>query len=223
MAKAVAKKPAAPRPPDLVVHDDIQQGTDEWRALRLGLVTASELSTVMAGGDEQKTRTKLMRQLAGEHMTKQPADSYINRFMQRGHAIEDEARRWYSRTRFSDVRQVAFVFNPEFNTGWSPDGLVGDEGAIEIKYAEPHVLIAILESGRFPTEHRHQCHGALLFGRRKWVDLVVYSHEQLPKYVARVTPDPVFHEQIKQATETFQWELKRMIERLQGMLKAGGR
>lgn len=235
MAKAIAKrsttgkppaprpaprpKPAAPPPAELVVHDDVEQDTDEWRRLRLGLVTASELGTVMAQSEEMLTRTKLLRQLAGEILTEEPKSDFSNRYTERGKALEPEARAYYQRRTFTDVRRVGFVYNPDLDCGWSPDGLIGDDGALEIKCVEPHILIGILDRGVFPPEHRPQCHGALFIGRRKWLDLLIYSHPSMPKFVARLEPDPVYHREIWNEVQRFQWELKSLVEKLKKMGK----
>ena len=209
---ALAKK--ASKPADLVIHD-CEQSSDAWFQARLGLATASEFSTIMAGG-EQKGRTTLLRKLAGEIITGKPMTSYQNAAMERGKVMEAEARDWYARTRFVDVEQVGFVYNPDHNAGWSPDGLVGTDGAIEIKTAEPHILIGILEKGTFPSEHRAQTHGGLWVGRRQWIDLIIYW-PGLPKYVARIERDENYYREMSDAIEVFNYDLKKLVERIRRM------
>ena len=210
---ALAQK--APKQAELVVHD-CEQSSDAWFQARLGLATASEFSTILASG-EQKGRTTLLRKLAGEIITGQPMENFSSQAMERGKVQESEAREWYERTRFVDVQQVGFVYNPDLNAGWSPDGLLGDDGAIEIKSAAAHVLIGILEKGIFPTEHRAQTHGALWVGRRQWIDLVIYCHPKMPKYVARIEKDPVYEKEISDAVEVFNWDLKKLVEKIRAM------
>lgn len=210
---------AAPKLPALVIHEFEQNGPD-WIAARLGLATASEFSTIMASGEDggdSRGRLTLMRKLAGEIITGDPMANYSNHHIQRGKSMEPEIRDWYARTRFVEVRQVGFVYNPEIAAGWSPDGLVGDDGSIEIKSADHHVMIEILERGTFPTAHRAQCHGGLLVGRREWIDLIVYSHPKLPKYVTRLTPDPVYAKKIAIAIEVFNYDLQKMVKKIRAM------
>lgn len=220
--RAAVPKPA-PKPmpkivptiPDLVVYDDIEQGTPEWWECRLGKATASEFATIMSDSDEKLTRSKLLNQLAAEVLTGEPRLSFRNQYTDRGNAMEGEVRDWYMATRFVDVQQVGFIWNPQVNAGWSPDGLVGNDGAIEIKTVEPHILISILKKGVFPTAHRAQCFGgAFMVGRRQWLDLIIYSHAKLPKFVARITPNDVYQNSIRDAVEVFNYDLKKLIEDL---------
>lgn len=215
---ALAVKPAPVPPlPKLVVYD-IEQGTDEWYEARRGKVTSSELAPIMAQSEDRAGRTKLLDSLVAEIITGEPRKTFSNRSMERGKEMEPEIIDWYARTRFVDVTHAGFIWNPAVNAGWSPDGLVGDDGAIEVKSTEPHLMVALLKKGTFPTEHRAQVHGgALWVGRRQWVDLIVYAHPKLPKFVARVTPDSVYHRQMADAVETFNWDLEQLVKRIKAM------
>ena len=215
MAKAALK----PKPPELVIHD-CEQGTPEWFEARRGKVTASELSKIMADSDDKLGRTKLLRQLAGEVITEEPRKEYTNAYMEAGKEREAEARDWYARKKITSVDRAGFIYNPAIVAGWSPDGLVGKDGAVEIKIAEPHIIIGLLEKGTFPNEHRAQCvGGALLIGRRRWVDLVVYSHPKLPVYIARLEPDPAYMTEVSDAIEVFNWDLKKLVERTRARMR----
>ena len=209
---------AAMPEPEVIIHDDVPQDSDEWRKLRLGLATASEFSTIMSESDAALTRTKLLRQLAGEVLTGEPKSDFSNRYTDRGKALEPVARDWYMRTRLTAVQQVGFVFNKTLNAGWSPDGLVGDDGALEIKCVEPHILIGILERGVFPPEHRPQCFGgAFVIGRRQWLDLVIYSHEKIRPFVARIEPNPAYQATIAREIERFNWDLQTLVKKIRSM------
>ena len=210
------RKVAAPARPALVIYDDIEQGTTPWFEVKLGVPSASNFAAIMAGSEERRGRAKLLDQLAGEILTGQTRKTFQNEYMNSGIEREPEALAWYSRTRFVELQKVGFVYNPEYHAGWSPDALVGDEGAVEVKCVEPHVLIEIRRRGRFPAEHRAQCQGgALWVGRRRWVDLVVYSHERMPKLTFRLEPDPVYHDkEIAPAIATFNYELKNLVDDL---------
>jgi hypothetical protein len=162
-------------------------------------------------------RLTLMRKLAGEIMTGEPAENYNNADMERGKRLEPEIRDWYARSRFAEVERVGFVFNPELNAGCSPDGLIGADGMLELKSAAPHVIIGILEKGTMPPEHRAQCHGGMWACRRKWLDLVIYSHPRMPKWVARVERDEVYCAEIAREVERFNWELGSLVKKIRGM------
>lgn len=213
MAKAAQqKKPAIS---NLVVHE-CAQSSPEWYAARLGKATASNFAAILASG-EQKGRTTLMRKLAGEIMTGEPQENYSSKEMEKGKELEPEIRDWYSRTKFADVKQVGFIFNPEINAGWSPDGLIGDDGAIELKWHTPHVMISVLEKGTFPTEHLAQVQGALWVGRRQWIDYVAFSHQQIPKYVCRMTRNEGFIKELSNAVEIFNWDLAQLLKKIRSM------
>ena len=77
------------------IFTDLEQGSSEWFACRAGIPTASKFATVLAKG-EGKSRSKYMRQLAGEVITGEPAETFSNSHMERGHAMEDEARQTYA-------------------------------------------------------------------------------------------------------------------------------
>ena len=211
MAK-VAKKtvPAV----ELIVHE-CEQGSDAWYEAKLGRISASELSTILAQG-ERKGRLTLLRKLAGERITRQAAENYTNAYMERGKLMEAEARDWYARTRFADVEQVGFVYDPLLDAGWSPDGLVGDDGAVEIKTVAPHLLIPILEASIFPNEHRAQCQGGIFIGRRKWIDLVLYW-PGMPKFVKRLKSSNDEQETIKGEIAAFNRDLGHLVEKLRRM------
>ena len=213
MAKAAQK--VAPKLPELVVYE-CEQSSPEWYAAKIGRVSTSNFSKLLAAG-EQKGRAKLLRELAAEVMTGEPTDGYESKEMGLGKQMEPEVRDWYARTRFADVRQVGFVFNPAVGAGWSPDGLIGEEGALELKWHRRDVMIAMLEKGTFPGEHRAQVHGALWVGRRRWIDYVAYSHPKLPKYVVRLERDDVYCKEIANEVERFNWELAQLVKKIRAM------
>src|ERR1019366_9754937 len=103
---------------------DIEQGTPEWHALRAGIATASKFATIMAKGRDgpSLTRAKYMRQLAGEIITGEPAETYSNGHMARGQEMEADVRRLYAFNAADAVTQVGFIRNGP--KGSSPDALV---------------------------------------------------------------------------------------------------
>ena len=170
------------------VHD-MEQGTPEWFAVRQGLATSSQFSTVLAKG-QGKTRKTYLYKLAGERLTGEPTDSFSNRHMERGHEMEPQAREFYAFMEDVEPRQVGFITN--HGAGASPDSLVGESGMLEIKTKLPHLMLEAHERGKFPPEHYAQCQGQLwvfafllrIFWRKKH-NASAYSKSigVLPKYL----------------------------------------
>lgn len=189
-----------------------EQGTDEWRNLRLGLITASVFGVLMARG-EQKGRQTLLYRLAGEKITGEPAENYSNEAMEAGKRDEPELRKHYGFVRDCEPRQVAFV--RALKCGCSPDALLGDDGVLEIKRTAPHLLIPmLLEPAKFPPKHYAQCQGALMVTGRKWCDLLV-GHPKMPqKLIVRTERDEGYISDLRDAIDVFELELRRLVERL---------
>lgn len=195
---------------------EFDQGSDEWRAIRAGIPTASEFANVIrtkgrGENGESKTRRTYLLKLAGERLTGEPADSYTNVHMDRGKTMEDEAREFYCFTREVEVRRVGFIRNEE--KGCSPDSLIGDDGALEIKTALPHILLDLIDRDQFPPEHKAQCQGVLWVAEREWIDLMVYW-PKLPPLVKRMYRDEKYIAELAAAVDQFNAELHELVERI---------
>lgn len=196
------------------IFDEIEQGTDAWRQLRAGIPTASVFSCLLASGrsgGESKTRQTLLYKLAGERLTGEPSENYTNAYMERGHAMEDEARQHYSFVRDCEPKRVGFIRNGK--CGCSPDALVGEDGMLEIKTASPHILIPILLKGEAPPEHKAQLQGNLMVAEREWIDLIVYYSKMRP-LIVRVERDEGYITELRNAVDIFDLELQKLVERL---------
>jgi predicted phage-related endonuclease len=192
------------------IHDDMDQGSPEWHAARLGIPTASKFATVMAKG-EGKTRAEYMRKLAGEVLTGEPMESFTNVHMERGKAMEDEAREQYAFIHDADIRRVGFIRNGE--KGASPDSLIGENGGLEIKTALPHIQIDRLLRGTLPPEHRAQVQGSLWVAEREWWDFVSYW-PRLPLFSTRVHRDETYIRNLAQEVDAFNAELAELVEKI---------
>ena len=137
---------------------DVQQGTEEWHAARLGIPTASRFSDVMAGG-KGLVRTKYLYDLAGEIITNTPADDYSNRHLERGKIMEADARDAYELITGNTAKAVGFAKNGK--AGASPDSQVGPRRGLEIKTTLPRLLLTQIVKREFPTEHYAQCQGVM--------------------------------------------------------------
>jgi putative phage-type endonuclease len=154
---------------------DIQQGSEEWHAMRLGFITASRFKDVIAGG-QGKVRKAYMYQLAAEALTGEREESFSNQYMEWGTATEPQARSMYEFDTGNTVDAVAFVkWNDTNKIGISPDGLIGDDGGIEIKCPKTTTQIETYLSGKMPTSHKAQVQGSLWVTGREWWDFVSFD------------------------------------------------
>lgn len=194
---------------------DCEQGTDEWKAARLGIPTASEFSTVMAkgkAGGDSKTRRTYMLKLIGERLTGEPMWSYNNEHMERGKMMEDEARDLYAMLKDCEPQRVGFIRRGE--AGASPDSLVGSGGLLEIKTKLPHLHIDAILAGQLPAEHKAQCQGQLWISGREWLDFVSYWPGLAP-FVVRVERDEPYISSIRSAIDDFLGELAETMSKVE--------
>lgn len=192
------------------VHD-MEQGTPEWFAVRMGLATASKFATVMAKGRDggaSKTRREYLYKLAGEVITGEPMEHFSNHHMERGHEMEPEARRYYAFMHDVEPVQVGFITNGP--KGCSPDSLIGNDGMLEIKTKLPHLMLAVLEADTFPAEHRAQCQGQLWVAEREWIDLNCYW-PKMPPFIKRAYRDDAYIAEIAGAVDQFNDELATLV------------
>jgi hypothetical protein len=215
---------------DRVEIHDVEQGGDDWFQLRLGIPTASEFATVMASGidgGDSLGRQKLLYRLAGEVLTGIPGETYRNSAMERGKEMEPEACEHYAFTRGVELARVGFVLRtipgnlggPALRIGCSPDRFVGKSGVLETKTMRPDLLIALALRGAagFPTEHRAQCQGILWVTGREWVDLEIFYRKMPVAPTFRVERDDAYIRQIADAVEVFDYDLRKLVERVRAM------
>ena len=192
------------------------QGSDEWLEARLGLVTASCFSDVMAKG-QGITRLKYMRRVVSERLTGRLAESYFNRDMERGKEQEPYARMKYEAKTGNLVEEIGFIRHSSLLAGCSPDGLIDDDGGIEIKSVNPTVQIETIERGSYPYEHAPQVQGNLWITGRDWWDFVSYSPDMpghLKLYVFRVERNEEYIRNLEAEVIRFLSEADEMYQRL---------
>lgn len=201
--------------------DLIAQGTDAWKAARLGKVTASRVADVMAkgkGGAPSATRATYMGQLIAERLTGEPMDTFSNATMQRGNEVEPDARAAYCFHRDVDVEPVGFVDHPKvLMAGASPDGLVGLSGQVEIKCPNTATHIETLTGGAPPARYRKQMQWQLACTGREWCDFVSFEPRLPPHlrlFVVRVPADKAEIAEMEIEVAAFLRELDDKIIRL---------
>lgn len=185
---------------------NFDQGTPEWHEVRMGIPTASEFDAILTGG---KTRTTYLYKLAAEILTKESL-SFSTKHTERGHEYEPAARAGYEFQTLNDVRQAGFIRNNKYGVGYSPDGLVGKLGAIEIKTKLPHFHIEVLKSDQVPAEHVPQCQGGMWVADLEWIDFVSYW-PGLPLFVKRLYRDDTYIQRLSRAAVTFNDDLAVLV------------
>lgn len=200
----------------------IAQGSDEWFAQRIGLVTASRLNDVMAtlkSGGEAATRKNYRAQIIAERLTGTKADSFTNSAMQWGTDNEPLARANYEVLYGVDVDQVGFVHHPEIKmTGASPDGLISEDGLIEIKCPNTATHIEYLLGGVVPAEYKNQMLWQMECTGRKWCDFVSYDPrmpEDLQLFVVRFERDDEKLKELRAGVIKFLDEVIEVMDKLQ--------
>lgn len=182
---------------------DIEQGTDEWLKLRLGIATASNFSKIITGtGKESASLPKYALELATELLLIEPEQSYKSEDMIRGNELEQEARIAYEQFTFNAVDQVTFVSNGDW--GCSPDGLVGGGGVIEIKCPKSTTHAKYIYDDKLPTEYVQQVQGVLMSTQRNWCDFVSYHPNFCDKkklFIKRVIRDEEYIKKLRSGIE----------------------
>lgn len=199
---------------------DIIQGSPEWHQARLGCVTASRIADVCA---RTKTgfgasRANYMAELIVERLTGQREEKFTNAAMQHGTETEPEARAAYEFRQNVDVVQVGFVKHWSIaDTGASPDGLVGDDGLVEIKCPNTATHLETLLTGEIPQKYVQQMHWQMICTGRKWCDFVSYDPrlpEAMRMSVQRVELDQILADVITKDVVQFLSELRAKEDEL---------
>ena len=204
--------------------DNVEQRSAEWFAVRCGKVTASRVSDVIAKTKSGwgASRANYMAQLIAERLTGEVADSYSNSAMQWGIDHEDEARVAYEFYENAKVQEIGFVQHQNLESGASPDGLVGDDGLIEIKCPNTATHIQTLLDQKIPQKYETQMLWQMECTERKWCDFVSYDPrmpEDLKGYVKRFERDDKRLDEIRTMVADFIGELEDKLTALEKLEK----
>jgi putative phage-type endonuclease len=198
----------------------MEQGSDAWFNIRIGKVTASRVADVLAKTKTgySTTRDNYMAQLVCERLTGQKGESFTNAAMQHGTETEPLARAAYEALRDVLVDEVGFVSHPSIEmAGASPDGLVGEDGLIEIKCPNTATHIETLLSESVLNKYYTQMQFQLACTGRKWCDFVSFDNRlptELQVFVKRVPRDDVYIRLIEDEIVKFLGELDTKINQL---------
>ena len=202
----------------MIVHP-CQQGSREWIEARLGIPTASEFSRIVTpSGKLSKSKSEYVWELVAEWALGEPTVKFGgNDWTERGKVLEPEARKYYAFQRDLEPQTVGFVYRDEARMcGCSPDGLVGDDGLLEMKCPMPPKHLQYLAGDTVPREHKTQVQGQLWVTGREWCDFMSY-HPGLPPFIKRVEPDPKLQKALDEIMPHFIAEILSGRERLRSL------
>ena len=201
------------------MSEEIQQGTPEWFAQRLGKATASRIKDIVAKTKTgySTSRDKYLTQLLLERLTGTVAESYSDAAMAWGNDTEPFARAAYEAQKGVMVDQVAFINHPTIEmAGASPDGLVGDDGLVEIKCPMSHTHLESLLGG-LDDQYKVQVNWQMACTGRKWTDLCSFDPRfpaELQLVIKRFERDDAFIATLEEEVIKFLAELDDKLNKV---------
>lgn len=211
-------------------HADIIQGSDLWLALRRGILTASEMKLIItptlsiAKNDKERAH---VYEIAAQRITGYVEPSYISDDMLRGQDDEIDARSLYS-NHYAPVEEVGFITSNRFGftIGYSPDGLVGDDGLIECKSRRQkyqiQTIVECVPANSIPSDYMIQIQTGLLVTGRDWCDFISYCGG-MEMTTIRVLPDEKIQAAIIAAATAFEERVQAVIDNYHAIKASGAR
>jgi putative phage-type endonuclease len=199
---------------------EIVQGSDAWKALRLGKATASRIADIIAKTKSgySTSRTNYMAELIAERLTGNVAESYTNTAMQWGTEKEPEALTAYEFLTNAEIERVAFVDHPTIAmSGASPDGLAGRDGLVEVKCPNTATHLETLLGGIVPAKYLTQMQWQMACTGRVWCDFCSFDPrmpEEMRLYVQRVPRDGAMIARLETEVSAFLAELDEKVAAL---------
>jgi hypothetical protein len=195
-----------------------KQGTYEWLQARSGIPTASEFDQLVTPKYKIKTGQgpkSFLEKKVAEYWQGGPLPSWQGMDIEIGQILEERAKPWYELTTGQPITNVGLVTTDDRRVGCSPDGLIGEDGGIEIKCPARHTHVGYLLDGVLPEDYELQVHGSLYVTGREWWMFLSYD-SKFPKFLHRVERDEtkcaVIHEALQLFLERFDVAVKRMEE-----------
>lgn len=168
---------------------ECEQGSEEWHKARAGVPSASNFSKLItAAGKPSTSAETYINSLIAYLITGTVEESYKNEHMARGNLLEPQARAMYELATDNVVTEVGFCLHDTIMAGCSPDGLVGDDGGLEIKCPSASTHVGYLRSQKLPTIYKQQVMGCLWITGREWWDFMSF-HPEMEDLIVRVYRD----------------------------------
>jgi len=195
---------------------DCAQYSAEWWESRRGIPTASQFKRIVKGDGSRSTqRTAYLYECAAARITGIDKDTFKSAAMQEGNDREALSRMIYAMEKECAVDEVGFCLSDCGRWGASPDGLIGDDGLLELKNPEAHTHIGYLLSGKLPSAYVQQVQGELFVIGKEWADFCSYS-PKLPLFILPVEPDHSFLVKLEAELIAFCEELDEICEKIGG-------
>ena len=189
---------------------EVDQGTPEWFNLRKGKVTASHAQAI---GNNGKGLDTYLLEVVSEMFSSAQKDQYSNEHTERGNELEPLARSMYELQENVEVEEIGFAEYNDF-VGCSPDGLVGDDGMIEIKCPDDKTYFNLLMNENIDSSYIWQCQMNLLILEKKWCDLIFYNPNfEKSMKIFRLNPDKEMFSRLKEGFAKAEKEIIRMISK----------
>lgn len=195
-----------------------EQGTDQWKAARVGVPSGSRFSDVMASGKAgapSVTRQAYLTAIALEIVTGVREEIAVNAAMQHGTDTEPFARAAYEAKTGEIVEEIGFCLHDTLNCGVSPDGLVNKNGLTEYKCPQPKTHLEYMRRTDAPPAYKWQIQGQLWVMEREWCDFVSYSPafpDNAKLIIRRVYRDEEAIKSLEESIKKFLEEVKQEVE-----------
>ena len=179
-----------------------EQGTAEWLQSRAGVPSASNFAKLITSAGKPSTSAdSYINNLIAYMITGHVEETYKNDHMIRGNELEPQARAMYELSTNNVVTEIGFCLHDDIQAGCSPDGLVGDDGGIEIKCPSSAVHVGYLRQGKLPTIYKQQVMGCLWITGRKWWDFMSF-HPEMEDLIVRVNRDDKYINLLAEAVKS---------------------
>lgn len=205
--------------------NDFEQGSPEWFAARCGKVTASRMADVMATikTGEAAARRNYKMELLCQRLTGRQEEGFVSAAMMRGTEMEPIARSMYEGINGAFVEEVGFIDHPSIaGLGASPDGMVGENGMLEIKCPNTATHIDFLMTEKINPVYEWQMTCQMVCAGRQWCDFVSFDDrlpEELQYKCVRYELDQPKASMMVQEVIKFLAELDALVEQMQSMMK----
>lgn len=194
---------------------NLEQNTEEWFQARRGIPTASSFSKIVtpAKGERSLSSKTYMYELIAEKLGA-TNDSFSNSWTERGHELEDMARSTFEFLHDLEVKQVGMIKTDDGLIGCSPDGLIGEDGGLEIKCPKSSTHVKYMLEGVLPREYKTQVQGSLMVSERKYWYFMSY-HPELDPFIIKVERDEEFISKMRSHIDDFNREMQKKLKELQ--------
>jgi hypothetical protein len=205
------------------IHE-IKQRSIEWMILHIGRITASEFGNLVTPLMKQKEgegpKTYLCKKLAevyrGEPMCNLSPKLAQSAQMEQGLFLEEHVIPWFEFTYDIPIRTVGFCETDDGLSGCSPDGLIGEDGGIEVKSPEPHTHCQNLLAGEVPREYMPQIHFSMFVTGRQWWKFISYR-KNFPALIVTIERDEAIMARIAGIVSEFHSNLSHSVAKLRSL------